>query len=239
MHLSLSSGPITSRPCTCSSRSPTSCALRAASVTRGTWTDVLGNRQRAVLGADHPYALMTANGLGADLRARSVTSSRPSPWIRETDLRFKEQFGEDYPRTLAAAHNLAASLRLVGDCFKARGYYEAPWTGNDMRRARTIQTPCCRRRAWPLTYGQQVRSGIRGFFRAVPGRNTGRYRRRHAEHTAPPQASNVSLAQLSSYLKGMTLAQYTDERYKCRTVATHRTRCPARSTSPARFCGRR
>ena len=32
-----SSGPITSRPCTCSSRSPTSCALRAASVTRGTW----------------------------------------------------------------------------------------------------------------------------------------------------------------------------------------------------------
>ena len=39
---------------------------------------------------------------------------------RETYESFKEQFGEDYPRTLAAAHNLAISLRLVGDCFAAR-----------------------------------------------------------------------------------------------------------------------
>ena len=55
-------------------------------------------RQREVLGPDHPHALMTANGLAADLRAlgefqEALVSDR------ETYERFKEQFGEDYQRT--------------------------------------------------------------------------------------------------------------------------------------------
>lgn len=62
---------------------------------------------------------MTANGLGADLRALGDFQQALSS-DRETYERFKEQFGEDYPRTLMAAHNLASSLRLVDDCFAAR-----------------------------------------------------------------------------------------------------------------------
>ena len=38
---------------------------------------------------------------------------------RKTYGSFKEQFGADYPRTLSAAHNLACSLRVAGDCFAA------------------------------------------------------------------------------------------------------------------------
>ena len=67
-------------------------------------------RQRAVLGADHPHALMTANGLGADLRALGDFQEALAS-DRETYESFKEQFGEDYPRTLIAAHNLGSSLR--------------------------------------------------------------------------------------------------------------------------------
>ena len=76
-------------------------------------------RQRAVLGPDHPHALMTAGGLAADLRALGEFQEALAS-DQETYDSFKEQFGEDYPRTLAAAHNLAVSLRLVGDCFAAR-----------------------------------------------------------------------------------------------------------------------
>ncbi len=56
-------------------------------------------RQRAVLGPDHPHALMTANGLGADLRALGDFQEALAA-DRETYESFKEQFGEDYPRTL-------------------------------------------------------------------------------------------------------------------------------------------
>jgi cellulose biosynthesis protein BcsQ len=80
-------------------------------------------RQRAVLGADHPHALMTAGGLGADLAALGEFQQSLASY-RETYESFKEQFGEDYPRTLNAAHNLASSLRLTGDCFAARALDE-------------------------------------------------------------------------------------------------------------------
>ena len=62
-------------------------------------------RQRAVLGPDHPHALMTANGLAADLRALGEFQQSLAA-DQATYESFKEQFGEDYPRTLAAAHNL-------------------------------------------------------------------------------------------------------------------------------------
>ena len=39
---------------------------------------------------------------------------------RKTYESFKERRGENYPRTLMAAHNLADSLRVAGDCFAAR-----------------------------------------------------------------------------------------------------------------------
>jgi hypothetical protein len=77
------------------------------------------NRQREVHGADHPHALITANGLAADLR--SLGDFQGSLALdREAYESFRRQFGEDYPRTLIAAHNLGCSLRLVGECFAAR-----------------------------------------------------------------------------------------------------------------------
>ena len=76
-------------------------------------------RQRAVLGVDHPHALMTAGSLAADLKAlgefrQALVSDQ------QTYASFKDQFGEDYPRTLVAAFNLAISYRLVGDYSAAR-----------------------------------------------------------------------------------------------------------------------
>ncbi|HTR92948.1 MAG TPA: FxSxx-COOH system tetratricopeptide repeat protein [Trebonia sp.] len=76
-------------------------------------------RQHAVLGVDHPHALMTAGSLAADYKAlgdfRKALASD-----QRTYASFKEQFGEDYPRTLVAAFNLAISYRLVGDYKAAR-----------------------------------------------------------------------------------------------------------------------
>jgi hypothetical protein len=72
------------------------------------------DRQRQVLGSDHPHALMTAGSLAADHRAlgdfREALDSD-----KRTYVSFKEQFGEDHPRTLIAAFNLAISYRLNGD----------------------------------------------------------------------------------------------------------------------------
>ena len=68
-------------------------------------TDVL-ERQRAVLGPDHPHTLMTAGGLARrPARARRVPAG--AELDQETYDSFKEQFGEDHPRTLTAANNLA------------------------------------------------------------------------------------------------------------------------------------
>jgi len=77
------------------------------------------DRQRAVLGEDHPYTLMTAGGLAADLRALGEFHEALE-LARQTYEKFKELFGEDHQSTLLAANNLAVSLRLVGDCFGAR-----------------------------------------------------------------------------------------------------------------------
>ncbi len=80
---------------------------------------VVLEKQRAVLGYDHPHALMTAGSLAADYRAlgdfrKSLAADQ------KTYSSFKEQFGEDHPRTLVAAFNLAISCRLVGDYSSAR-----------------------------------------------------------------------------------------------------------------------
>ena len=77
-------------------------------------------RQREVLGPDHPHALMTANGLGADLRALgdfqeslACRPGRPTRASRSSSARTTRGLS-------LAAHNLGCSLRLVGDCFTAR-----------------------------------------------------------------------------------------------------------------------
>ena len=77
------------------------------------------DRQREVLGADHPHALMTAGSLAADHKALGDFREALEP-DRRTYASFKEQFGEDYPRTLVAAYNLAISYRLNGDYAAAR-----------------------------------------------------------------------------------------------------------------------
>ena len=144
------SGPIISRRCTCSSRSrtfsgprdvrgrPGSGHLRAGTAAGGTR-------------ADHPHALITANGLGADLRALGdFQASLASD--RESSKGSRNEFGADYPRTLAAAHNLGCSLRLVGDSITARGWRgdarpAAAGTGRDHPRR------CSRWPAWPSICG--------------------------------------------------------------------------------------
>ncbi|WP_424535636.1 FxSxx-COOH system tetratricopeptide repeat protein [Sphaerisporangium viridialbum] len=85
---------------------------------RRTDTEVLA-RQRAVLGENHPHTLMTAGGLGADLRALGEYPAALD-MARDTFDRLKEWFGEDHPRTLSAANNMAVSLRLVGKFADAR-----------------------------------------------------------------------------------------------------------------------
>ena len=62
---------------------------------------------------------MTAGGLAADQRALGYFQEALSS-DRDTYESFREQFGADTERALAAAHNLASSLRLVGDYFAAR-----------------------------------------------------------------------------------------------------------------------
>jgi tetratricopeptide (TPR) repeat protein len=71
-------------------------------------------RQEVLLGPDHPYTLMTAGGLAADLRglgryreALDLDTTTYTTWA--------QNYGDDYPRTLMALNNLASSYRLVGD----------------------------------------------------------------------------------------------------------------------------
>ena len=62
---------------------------------------------------------MTANGLSADLRA--LGEFQNSLTLDEATYEsFRDQFGQDYPRTLVAGHNLGCSLRLTGNRFTAR-----------------------------------------------------------------------------------------------------------------------
>ena len=150
---------ITRRPCTCSSRSPTCCAPRAASARPAIWTRMSWNASAQVLGPDHPHTLMTANGLGADLRALGEFQEALAS-DRQTYESFKEQFGEDYPRTLLAAHNLAvlaaAGRGLLRRTAAGRGDAGPPAAGAGPRAS---QHPPVRRPAWPWTCGRRARSG--------------------------------------------------------------------------------
>lgn len=89
------------------------------------------DRQQAVLGPEHLHTLMTAGSLGADLRAlgdfeRALASDRETYGI------FKDRFGDDYPRTLAAAFNLATALCHAGDFPAARRLNQGHWIAGNV-----------------------------------------------------------------------------------------------------------
>ena len=72
------------------------------------------DRQRRVLGEDHPSTLFTANNLAADLRALGeVQAARDLD--QDTLDRRRRILGEDHPDTLTSADNLAADLRALGE----------------------------------------------------------------------------------------------------------------------------
>jgi cellulose biosynthesis protein BcsQ/tetratricopeptide (TPR) repeat protein len=75
--------------------------------------------QHHVLGEDDLHTLMTATGLGGDLRGLGRYNEALA-MDRRTYERLRGLFGEDLDRTLMAAGNLAISLRLSGDGVKAR-----------------------------------------------------------------------------------------------------------------------
>ncbi|MFF5232405.1 FxSxx-COOH system tetratricopeptide repeat protein [Dactylosporangium sp. NPDC000521] len=72
------------------------------------------DRQVRIFGERHPYTLLTARSLGADLRAHGRYAEATERDTRTLDLSL-EVFGDGSARTLTAENNLAVSLRLVGD----------------------------------------------------------------------------------------------------------------------------
>ncbi|MFF5077778.1 FxSxx-COOH system tetratricopeptide repeat protein [Actinoplanes sp. NPDC000266] len=70
-------------------------------------------RQRELLGDRHPHTLMTANGLGRDLRALGLYDEALKN-DQGTYAAWSDVLGEDHPRTLSAMNNLAVSERLAG-----------------------------------------------------------------------------------------------------------------------------
>ncbi|MFJ1755668.1 FxSxx-COOH system tetratricopeptide repeat protein [Kitasatospora sp. NPDC088134] len=100
--------------------------LQIANVLRsqGFYTDSLNLNQetlagqRELLGEHHPYTLMTANSMAADLRYLS-RFQEALDLDRDTFGQFVELFGEDDPRTLSVANNLAIDHRLVGNSREA------------------------------------------------------------------------------------------------------------------------
>lgn len=72
------------------------------------------NRLTRLLGKGHPYSLMTARSLGADLRALG-RYAEAEQLDRQTVQGFATTFGTEHPQTLVAEHNHAVSLRLIGD----------------------------------------------------------------------------------------------------------------------------
>lgn len=72
------------------------------------------HEQQDIHGPSHPYTLMTAGSIGADLRALGRYRAALI-CDRDTYDAWLDQFGSDHPRTLTAAHNLASSYSMLGD----------------------------------------------------------------------------------------------------------------------------
>ncbi len=80
-----------------------------------------------LVGPDHPYTVMVAGGLGADLCA---LGRYPEALMRseEASRMATEIFGEDHSRTLMAANNVGLSLRLIGSFSRALDIDEEVYT---------------------------------------------------------------------------------------------------------------
>ncbi|MEU1089176.1 FxSxx-COOH system tetratricopeptide repeat protein [Streptomyces sp. NPDC005892] len=76
-------------------------------------------RQRDILGAEHPHTYMTTSSLATDLGMLGEYT-RAIELATEAREGFGQIFHEGHPRTLAAANNLALNLRLVGQYSRAR-----------------------------------------------------------------------------------------------------------------------
>ena len=87
------------------------------------------NEQLDLLGPTHPHTLMTAGGLGGDLRAlgRYAAAGERDELTYAT---WVEHFGEDSSRTLSALSNLATTQRLAGDFRAARARDQELWERN-------------------------------------------------------------------------------------------------------------
>jgi MinD-like ATPase involved in chromosome partitioning or flagellar assembly len=99
--------------------------------------------QSELLGATHPHTLMTAGGLGGDLRALGrYREARQRD--EQTYAAWMDYFGEDSSRTLSALNNLATTQRLAGDFRAARArdeeLYERNKTINGEDHPRTLGT---------------------------------------------------------------------------------------------------
>jgi MinD-like ATPase involved in chromosome partitioning or flagellar assembly/tetratricopeptide (TPR) repeat protein len=75
-------------------------------------------RDRIDAGWDHPYTVMTAGNVAADLRALG-RYQEALDLSRLTRDKAYDVFGEEAPRALMAANNVAVSLRLIGDFAQA------------------------------------------------------------------------------------------------------------------------
>ncbi|TDB79937.1 FxSxx-COOH system tetratricopeptide repeat protein [Micromonospora sp. KC721] len=75
-------------------------------------------QQEELIGASHPYTLMTAGGYAGDLRALGRYQEALERDL-QTYAASVEVFGEDHRRTLISANNLAASYQMMGDFTKS------------------------------------------------------------------------------------------------------------------------
>ena len=77
------------------------------------------DKQGELLGAEHPSTLLTAGGIGRDLRG--LGRFREALALDEQTYRARRDLlGPDDPGTLSSAHNLAVDYRLAGDVYRAR-----------------------------------------------------------------------------------------------------------------------
>ena len=126
--------------CTCGSTGRTSCAAWAGSTRPGTWTRRCWPSSAGCWARCTRTRLMTAGGLGGDLRALGRYAEALER-DRSTYAAWLQVFGEDHPRTLSAANNLAVSYRLVGDYRSARAGTTRCTSGGDWCSAPPTRTP--------------------------------------------------------------------------------------------------
>ena len=116
-------------------------------------------RQRQVLGPDHLLTLMTAGGLGADL---SALGEFQAALVRPGNLRdLQGRIRRGLSAYLFAAHNLACSLRLVGDYPRRAVSIRKRLTVAGSCCPPSIPTPSIRRPIWRTTCERRARSANR------------------------------------------------------------------------------